>query len=219
MPTSRLSYYRRVMGAMAAVLLLAIAVVQWWPTWPHQPPGLFRDRPAERIPIREVQPTRQSQERTPPPPAPLPPVVVPNDVLVEEDFDIGESALRIDTEGDDERLQEGASRPTTGRPPDTDARLLRNVQPDYPDAAREDDVRARIEVEVTIAESGRVQQARVRRRWLRSSGGTFRPVPELGYGLEQAALAAAERSLFRPARANGTPVATQKIITFTFGAD
>jgi outer membrane biosynthesis protein TonB len=206
------------MEALVAVLLLAIAVVQWWPTWTaSSSPGPFRDRPSERIQIQEITPTRQAQELTPPPPAPLPPVVVPNDVLVKEEVEIGESPLRVETAGDDDRLQEGTSHTTAHRQPDTGARLLRNVQPNYPSAARKDDVRARIEVEVTVATSGRVQNAQVRRRWLLSAEGTSRPVTNLGYGLEEAALAAAQRSLFRPATADGRRVSTQTVITFTFG--
>jgi protein TonB len=42
-------------------------------------------------------------------------------------------------------------------------------------------------------------------------------VPSLGYGLEESALDAASRSLFRPAEQNGEPVATRTTITFTFG--
>ena len=219
MARPRLSYHLRVMGATAVVLLLAIGLVEWWPTWsPPDSPVRYHDRPTERIQVQEITPTSQSQELNPPPPAPLPPVVVPNDVLVEETIEIGESSLQIQTPGEDERLQEGASTaPTAARQPDTDARLLRNVQPNYPAAARKDEVRARIEVEVKVAKTGRVTEATVRRRWLLSEGGTSRAVPQLGYGLEEAALAAAQRSLFRPARVNGTPVSTRKIITFTFG--
>jgi outer membrane biosynthesis protein TonB len=147
----------------------------------------------------------------------LPPVVVPNDVLVEEEIDIGDAELRVDMPEDDEKLQDGADQATAARQPDTDARLLRNVQPNYPSAAREDEVRARVEVELQIANDGRVQQATIRRRWRLSEEGTPRPVSELGYGLEEAALTAAQRSLFRPARANGRAVPTRKVITFTFG--
>lgn len=213
------SYGPRVMTATVAVLLLMTALVRWWPAPTGQkPPPLFREHPSERIQIRDVTPTSQSQELTPPPPAPLPPVVVPNDVLIRDEFEIGESDLQIEMPGDDERLQEGTNRATAGRQPDTDARLLRNVQPNYPAAARKDHVRARIEVEVEVAKNGRVRNAQVRRRWLLGDGGTSQPVSTLGYGLEEAALAAAQRSLFRPARANGQPVSTRKVITFTFGA-
>jgi outer membrane biosynthesis protein TonB len=205
---------------MVVVLGLTIALVRWWPTGaPPAPTEGFRDRAPDRITLREIQPTSQSEEKNPPPPAPLPPVVVPNDVLVDEPLTFGDATLQVDTPGDDETLQEGADRATTARQPDTDARLLRNVQPNYPTAARDDEVRARIEVEVKVGRNGRVADANIRRRWVLSDGGPPQPVAELGYGLEEAALTAARRSLFRPARANGRPVSTRKVITFTFGPD
>jgi outer membrane biosynthesis protein TonB len=208
------------MGAMVAVLTLAVVLVRWWPAGPASAvEGPFRDRGTERISIQEVQPTSQSKAKKPPPPAPLPPVVVPNDVLVEQTVEIGEAELRVETPKDDEVRQEGADRATAARQPDVDARLLRNVQPNYPQAARDDEVRARVEVEIKIDEAGRVEDAHVRRRWRLSGNGTAQPVSHLGYGLEDAALTAARRSRFRPARADGRPVSTRKVITFTFGTN
>lgn len=218
MASSRPSYHQRVMGAIVAVLVLAIVLVRGWPAGVGANAGeTFRDRGSERISIQEVQPTSQSEEKNPPPPAPLPPVVVPNEVLVEQDFELGEAELRVETPEDDERLQEGTDRATAARQPDTDARLLRNVQPEYPAAAHDEEVKARIEVEVEIDKNGRVSDAQIRRRWRLSGDGAAQPVPDLEYGLEEAALSAAQRSRFRPARANGHPVPTRKVITFTFG--
>lgn len=220
MPTSRLSYYQRVLGAMVVVLTVAVALVRWWPTGTPEPvEGPFRDRGTERITIQEIQPTSQSREKNPPPPAPLTPVVVPNDVLVDQTVEIGETELRVETPEDDEIRQEGTDRATAAREPDVDARLLRNVQPNYPEAARDDEVRARIEVEVKIGVDGRVDDAHVRRRWRLSGDGAEQPVSRLGYGLEAAALTAARRSRFRPARAGGRPVASRTVITFTFGTN
>jgi len=199
------------------VLLLAIVLVRGWPVATSEPPPIFRDRPSDRIQVRDVQPTSQSQEQTPPPPAPLPPVVVPNEVLVKEELDFGEAELRVDVPEDDPTLQDGADRATRARPPDTAARLLRNVQPTYPGAARKEDVRARIDVEVEIDTQGRVQTATIQQRWRLRPDGSAELVEKLGYGLEEAALGAARRALFRPARHRGKPVVTRTVLTFTFG--
>ena len=216
---SETRYRQRLLGAMAVVLLLATATVQLWPTWPETPPELpFRDRGAETIQIKEVQPTRQSMERSPPPPAPLPPVVVPNDRLIEVEMDEGTSALQLDTPGDDAVQQDGTARQATAsRTPDQSARLFRAMSPTYPPAAREDGVRARVVVEVDVDTEGRVTGARILRRWHLSEGGAAQPVARLQYGLEDAALTAAKQSRFRPARAGGVAVATRTTITFTFG--
>ncbi len=220
MPSSRSAYHRRVMGATVVVLVLAILLVQRWPAWTESDEDArFRDRPADRIQVRDVQPTNQSQEKRPPPPAPVPPVVVPNEVLLETELEFGESELHVERPEDDAELQEGADRAAAAQTPDQGAQLLKNVQPPYPSAARREDVRARIQVEVHITETGRVEEATIRRRWRVSSDGSSRPVQTLGYGLEDAAITAAQRSLFRPARAGGRPVATRTMLTFTFGRD
>lgn len=220
MSTSQFAYYRRIMMAMVATLTAAIVLVHWWPagngTDDERP---FRDHPSDRIHVQDIQPTSQSQEKTPSPPAPLPPVVVPNDVLIKEDLEFGEAELKIDEPEDDEELQQGAERATAARQPDNGARLLKNVQPNYPPAAQKDGVRARISIEVQIGTSGTVEEASVRGRWRLSADGSSYAVTELGYGLEEAALAAAQRSLFRPAQSEGRPVTTQKVITFTFGTN
>jgi len=215
------SYRERLLGALVAVLALALALVRGWPAPTEEAPSRFRDRPAERIQVRDVQPTSQSQEQTPPPPAPLPPVVVPNEVLVTEELDFGEAELQVDVPDpeDDAQLREGTDQATAAQMPDTGARLLRNVQPTYPAAAQEKDVRARIEVEVEIDTQGRVQAATIQQRWRLHPDGSSEIVEELEYGLEEAALVAARRSLFQPARHRGKPVTTRTVLTFTFGPE
>lgn len=212
-------YRRRFLGALALVLALGIALVRWWPaSAPSSPEGPFRERGPERIQVNEIQPTTQSRERTPPPPAPVPPVVVPNDVVIEEEIEFGEGTLAIEDPSDDERLQEGNSKVTTAaRRPDTNARLFRAVQPDYPSSARERSVQARVRVSVQVSKTGRVKAAAVLKRWRLLDGGRARRVAHLEYGLEEAALVAARRSRFRPAQHNGMPVASQTTITFEFG--
>jgi protein TonB len=143
--------------------------------------------------------------------------VVPNEVLVKEELDFGEAELRVDVPEDDPTLQDGTDRATRARTPDTAARLLRNVQPTYPGAAQKEDVRARIDVEVEIDTQGRVQTATIQQRWRLRPDGSAELVEELGYGLEEAALGAARRALFRPARHQGQPVVTRTVLTFTFG--
>jgi len=215
------SYRERLLGALVGVLALTLVLVRSWPAPTEEAPSTFRDRPAERIQVREVQPTSQSQERTPPPPAPLPPVVVPDEVLVTEEIDFGEAELQVDVPDpeDDAQLRDGAEQATAARTPDTGARLLRNVQPTYPTAAQEEDVRARIKVAVEVDPEGRVQSATIQQRWRLHPDGSSEIVEELEYGLEEAALVAARRSLFRPARHRGEPVATRTVLTFTFGRE
>lgn len=213
-------YRRRFLTSLAAVLCLGIAVVQWWPI-PDSPSteGPFRDAGPDRIQVKDIQPTTQTQELTPPPPAPVPPVVVPNDAPIEEEIEFGTSSISVANPGDDRRLQDGSTKaPPTGQQPDTSPRLFRAVQPEYPSAAQENSVQARVRVAVQVSKTGRVEGATILKRWRLSSSGDARPVSHLKYGLEKAALVAARRSRFRPAQEDGAPVASQTTITFEFGA-
>ena len=212
-------YRCRFLGALVLVLALSIVLVRWWPApVPSPREGPFRERGPERIQINEIQPTAQSREHTPPPPVPAPPVVVPNNIVIEEEIEFDEGTLAIEDPGDDARLQSGNSeRTTAARRPDTNARLFRAVQPDYPSPARKQSVQARVQVSVQVSKRGRVEEATVLKRWRLSDGGRTRPVAHLEHGLEEAALVAARRSRFRPAQHNGTPVASQTTITFEFG--
>jgi len=211
-------YRQRLLAATASVLLVAIFVVQGWPSdFGADSPLPYSDRGAESIQIEEVQPTSQSQEKTPPPPAPLPPVVVPNDRIIETEIEWGTGTLQIEDPGDDETYQEGTTaQASASQTPDTNARLLRAVQPEYPSSAQKDGIKARVVVEVQVSAKGQVTEAQIRERAYLENGQP-RAVSQLGHGLEQAALAAARRSLFRPARAKGQPVATRTTITYTFG--
>lgn len=212
------SEYRvRILGALVGVLVVAVGLVHLWPPSLGGERDLpFSDRPQEVIDVEEIVPTTQS-EAAPPPPAPLPPVVVPNDVLIEEPMTFDDGPLPIADASDDTRLSPGdTGPPTASRLPDVDARLVRAVQPDYPAAARDEGVRARVLVAVRVDARGRVSEASVVERW-RLSDDVTEAVAALQFGLEDAALDAARRSLFRPAESGGRPVATETTITFTFG--
>lgn len=218
-PVADHTYRRRFLAALALVLGIGIGVVRWWPPPPSSSPqGPFRARSPDRIQVRQIQPTtQQARERTPPPPAPVPPVVVPNEVVIEEEITFGEGRLDLKAAGEDQQLRDGSPEAAPAAQPDTDARLFRAVQPNYPETAREQSIRARIQVSVQVSKTGRVEHATVLKRWRLLDEGRARPVGDLEHGLEQAALVAARRSRFRPARHNGSPVATQTTLTFEFG--
>ncbi len=210
------------MTGVAVSLLLVIAAVKWWP-----PPAPDADEPEipyalgpDLIEIEEITPTQQARRMAPPPPAPLPPVLVPNDVLVEEIvLDIAENYLPVEEPGDDERMAEGADAgASTQAVVEVGPKPVRFVEPEYTREARRRKVRAEVVVEVFVDEQGRVRRTEVVERYLLSEnrGGRER-VETLGYGLEEAAVAAAERWLFRPARRNGQPVPSYTTLTFSFG--
>jgi hypothetical protein len=211
-------YRQRLLGATAAVLTLLLALVRGWPVPGERSSRPFHDRAAERIALQGIQPTSQPEEKHPPPPAPRPPVVVPNDQVVTDPPVFGESALQVETPGPDAERQDGTDQATAApRAPDRGARLLRNVQPRDPEAAREDGGRARIELDVAVSKQGRVTNVWVRNRWRIAQDGSAEPVARLDSTLEAAARRAARQSLFRPAQSRGEPIATRTTLTFTFG--
>lgn len=208
------------MACLVLTLLLMIGLVRFWPSWESSPDIVYSTMGTETIQIEEIQPTSQSVERRPPPPAPLPPIVVPNDAIDEvEPIEFTDSALPIEEPGEDEERQEGTSKQaTSAQRPDVNARLLRYVEPEYTRAARRNDVRAEVMIEVQIDKQGRVQSAAiVQRKLLGEDVESGHVIDELGHGLEEAALAAARQCLFRPARASGEPVATRTTLTIRFG--
>ena len=119
------------------------------------------------------------------------------------------------------RQQEAAAPPEEAEPVeivDAGPQIVRIIQPEYPRAARGKDVRATIVVNVWIDEQGVVREAAVVQSYLLGEDASDKqPVPEVGYGLEEAAVEAAKQWLFRPAYQNGQPIPSNHAVTFNFG--
>ncbi len=203
--------------ALVVVLLLAVVATRYWPQSAERAVDVtVTASRGEAIAIEEIRPTRQSNDSRPPPPAPLPPVVVADDVILEQDeFDLTDAFLPIESPG--------ISAPPAGEAGDAEPDVfegpkpIRVVEPEYTRAAHRRNVRAEVVVGVRIDEEGRVQEAWVLKRFLLGDENEAREVESLGYGLEEAAMAAAERCLFRPARKNGQAVASETTLGFGFG--
>jgi outer membrane biosynthesis protein TonB len=218
------TFRTRLLVALAASLALLVALVVLWPV--PRPgaalPVVFDARGTERIEVQEIVPTRQARRR-PPPPAPLPPVVVPDDAVIEPEPITFVDANRlplVDAPGEDDEAREGTTEgDARAARPDTEPRLLLSAVARTTPAARDAGVRARVEVEVRVDARGQVVEAHVRERWLLGSDGEpVRTVEALGYGLEEAALRAARRSRFRPARAGDEAVPARTTLTIRFSS-
>ncbi len=212
----------RVMAGLATSLLLLVALVNLWPV-PSEPPPpdrIYTTRGPETILIEEIVQTNQ-RRRMPPPPAPLPPIIVPNDVIIEEALDFTDSFLPIEEPSIDKDFTPGQPEGQTASMArvTTDPKPVRIVEPEYTRAAKKKKIRAEVVVEVLVDEKGRVEASKVLERFLlgNKKDDPKQPVNLLGYGLEEAALSAAGRWLFRPARKNGTPVRSFHALTFRFG--
>jgi protein TonB len=215
----RLGYQTRGLASLALALLLANAVVQLWPSGftPFGEGVTFRVRAQETIQIDDVQPTRQ-RLGTPPPPPPLTPLVLPDDRVIEDyTLEMPAELAVIDAPPGDESPSDGAAA-ATGAAPSVEARPVRIVEPEYSRKARDRKIRAEVVVEVLVNERGAVSKATVTGRFLLGDEDEApRPVEIIGYGIEESAIAAARKWVFRPARDRGKAVPSYTTLTFSFG--
>jgi protein TonB len=212
-----------VLISVAIVLLGCIGLVQWWPIILQAPAHLEPVERRETVELTRVEPTVQGPEQPPPPPPEVqaPPVEVPDDVVLPveqldlslpQDLPPADGGSRGETAGDDAVSSTGEA--VSGRPP----KPVRLVEPRYTSAARAEGIRARIIVEVLVNEKGEVEEGRIVQRYvLDEEGRILRPVDRIGYGLEEAALSAAQEWRFRPGRRDGIAVSAYTRVTFSFG--
>lgn len=204
---------------MACVLVLMIGLVRLWPpARPSEPRELVYRSEQEAIAIEDILQTSQPTSRPPPPPPPIP-IESAADLILEEpvlDFDVSlpdiADLTRQGPPGD------GSDAVTTGASVEEAARPVRFVEPEYTRDARRKRLKAEIVVQVLVARDGNVRETRIIRRYLLGASASERQaVDEVGYGLEEAAVAAARRWVFRPARLDGVAVDSFYELTFSFG--
>lgn len=194
-------------------------------------------RPQEIIEIELVEQTIQDYAVPPAPPPPpqevlLQPVEVPDTHIIEERVqDLEFSLPNLNSVpnappspppgpvGPPQLAAEPPppAGPTLVRSPDRSPVPVRFSEPAYPQAAREDGVRARVRIEVLVDERGRVQDTRITERVRLGRGDSEERVSALPYGIDQSALEAARRYQFRPARHEGRAVQSYTTITCNFG--
>jgi periplasmic protein TonB len=208
------------LSSIAGVLLLLNVAFRFWPlSWTgDRPESSLSAAGMEMIEAEEIRATRQILN-TPPPPRPdRPPVVGPDEREI-EDVDVNLDDLRpFDLAGPpaSARSSPGTARTESSKPVYQEPRPLRFVEPEYTREARRRQIRAEVDLEVRVGVNGEVEEARVLRRYLIGTNGNREVVERLGYGLEEAALAAARRWLFRPAREGSSPVASSALVTMGF---
>lgn len=210
----------RFLACLATTLVVLTVAVRFWPAQ-MTPPGVrpvYRTGEKERISIEHIQPTKQAAS-APAPPAPLVPILVPDDeYLAEDELDLTGSSLPLDISeapATDPGEQVPSSAGVTAGP-----RTVRFVYPENTQEARRRRVRAKLVVQVLVNVRGQVEEATVTERFLLDENGLVKePVDILGHGLEEAALSAATQWMFRPARKDGKAIASRTTLTFTFGVD
>ena len=211
------SYSLRLFASILAAQVLILLCIKLWPiTSGPKPLDIIYSSP-EVIQMEEIVSTNQTR-RTPPPPAPLPPVIAPDDTILEEDIllDLDPLALTDPSLDDMPTDPEGAL--STGIGATEAPKPIRIVTPEYPRSASRRKIHAEIVIAVVVDKRGRVQSPQVVERYiLNEKDNTRTLVDVLGHGLEEAAVSAAMRSLFRPARKDGAIVESNHKLSFKFG--
>ena len=217
------AYRLRMLVSIVASQLFILAIVLCWPriNLPANENLVYNTDGQDLIPVLEIQPTRQAQ-KPPPPPAPLIPISVEDDIIIEEEIEFEDTFLVLEEYAenlfDDTAAATTMGNNATSKAPERGPKEMRFVEPEWPRAARRKRIRADVIVEVLVDEKGLVREAKVVDRYM-YEGETDQKakVSELKYGLEEAAVEAAKRWMFQPARQDGNPVKSYKKITFSFG--
>ena len=211
------SYSLRLFASILAAQVLILLCIKLWPvTSEPKPLDIIYSSP-EVIQMEEIVSTNQTR-RAPPPPAPLPPVIAPDDTILEEDIllDLDPLALTDPSLEDMPTDPEGAL--STGTAASEAPKPIRIVTPEYPRSASRRKIHAEIVIAVVVDKRGRVQSPQIVERYLLNEKDNTRTLVDvLGHGLEEAAVSAAMRSLFRPARKDGATVESNHKLSFKFG--
>lgn len=210
-------YILRLLAGIIAAQLLVLVCIKLWPLpAAPQPADLIYSSP-DMIQMEEIVNTTQAR-RAPPPPPPLPPVIMADDIILEEDLTLDFDPLTITGPPMEDIPTEPEGVLSSGVLSSEPPKPIRIATPEYPRSAQRRKIHAEIVIALVVDKRGRVQSPRIIERYLLNQKENTRTlVNELGYGLEEAAVNAALRSLFRPAKKDGVTVDSNHQLAFKFG--
>lgn len=212
-----INHEHRFMISLICVELFMITLIHVWPESSkvtEEYPDTFTE---EAVFVEQTIPTRQESAPAAPP-RPQIPVPVPNDEIIDQEIDFPEFDdifTTLDADG-----EEGTS-PVSGEgrlvgSPEQPPGLIRIVEPTIPEAAKQANVKALIQVTFLVGLQGEVEDVYINEIRL-YDGNEYEVVNQIGYGLMEATLEAATKWKFRPARDQGEPVKTYVENSFRIG--
>ncbi len=211
------AYFYRIQIAVICCLLLFILLFRFWPVdtgGDRLLDGQFRE---DQILMPEFIQTRQQAavERVAPI-VPRPEITVPEEEVVDVEFDLEISGMESDPDFGPIPMPEGPGEIVDQ--PDRPPNVRRIVEPVTPPQARRDGVRVEIIVRYVVSETGEVEEAVIDEiRMFNRDTGRFETVSGTGYGFREITLVAARQWLFHPAVHEGRPVRSTARHRFTFG--
>lgn len=217
------SQYRiRMLAAIVAAQLIALAFIKFWPTQAASNQSLRnRDFSEDVIRFEDAIITRQTSG-PPPPPKPTAPLPEPTDEIIEEEitelddiqFSENPDSLSAEMIGD-QGNEEGPIAGSPERPP----RVIRIVEPPTPPEARRANIKVEITVNFLVGTEGGVEEATIDqiRLFEGPDSQDYEVVESINYGITEITLNAALQWKFHPARDDGQPVRAYSTQIFTFG--
>lgn len=212
-----LDHAQRFMIALIGSLMIILAFFKLWPVSPPEKAEFQEFYADEEILIDNTIITQQA-DSPPPPPKPMIPIPVPNDEIIPEDIEFPD----IDDIPADQSTSEMPGRgETSGKAqlvgdPQTPPMLLKIVEPTIPQAVKDQNIKAQIDVTFLVGADGTVEDAFISEIRL-YEGDSFTVVNQIGYGLLEATIEAALKWRFSPARQEGKPVRTYVENSFNIG--
>ncbi len=211
------AYFFRIQIAVICCLILFIMLFRYWPVGDGDSRLAIDSFNEDRILMPEFIETRQQAavERVAPL-VPRPEVTVPDEEIMDVEFDLEISVVDMDTDFGPIPLPEGPG--DIVEQPDRPPNVRRIVEPVTPAQARRDGVRVEVIVRYIVSENGEVEEATIEElRMYNRETGRFKTVSETGYGFREITLRAAEQWLFHPAVYQGRHVRSTARHRFTFG--
>lgn len=212
-----LDHAQRYMIALIGSLVIILAFFKLWPISPSEKTDFQNFYTDEEILIDNTIITQQA-DSPPPPPKPMVPIPVPNDEVIPEDIEFPD----IDDLPAEKSMSELPGRgETSGKAqlvgnPQTPPMLLKIVEPTIPQAVKDQNIKAQIDVTFLVGANGLVEDAFVSEIRL-YNGDTYKLVDQIGDGLLEATIEAALKWRFSPARQEGVPVRTYVENSFNIG--
>lgn len=212
-----LEYEHRFMLSLICAELILLMILKFWPAQ-VQAPNSYEDSFTEEVIYVERSIVTQQTDAPAAPPKPEIPIPVPNDEVIEEEIEFPEFD---DIFTNFDALREEGSSETGGEgklvgSPEQGPRVVRIIEPTISDIAKRQNIKAQVIVTFLVGVNGEVEEAVVNeiRLYNRDS---YEVVEQIGYGILEATLEAANKWRFTPARDEGERVKTYVQNSFNIG--
>lgn len=213
-----IEYHIKIMAGIVISEILLLAVFNFWPKSKAEPVFQSLEPSEQPVVLDNVRITRQGN--TPPlPPAPVVPVQVPDDKIIQEQLP------QLDNIGNDNfskmpKLKEGGDNGegAIAKNPERPPSVTKIVEPAVPDAAKRANVKVELIVNFLVNTDGSVADVSIAQiKLFNKKTGKFDTVKTIDYGIIDVTMRAAAQWRFRPAEQGGKKVKAYTKHIFTFG--